>query len=369
MRHARRVLTLCAVIHVAQAGSALPTPPPAYEALLRQYAAGDREAATTEIASWPERRLRDAVRAASSLAASAALCPRGDCVAALQWSRFPVAAALMLHTDASIRLRAAGASPKLHESAAAEFAKLAHADPARRTFVRNWYAAMALRAQAEVRWSDALDWAERGLKTDPDAVDLLLVVASVEEVLASQTSSPPTVNIFDAGARRLRTAIALGRDKRTHLERAREAVRVAVGEATDRDDAGVRLGRIAWKLGDMAEARASLERVLARGVAGPASYLAHLFLGRVYEDEDRLEDAARSYEAASAVETRNQTARLALSHLRLLQGDATRARQELESAIRPAGFRRPKDPFWLYPWGASDEAEARLEALRRESTS
>lgn len=154
-----------------------------------------------------------------------------------------------------------------------------------------------------------------------------------------------------------------------HLERAREAARAAVAAAPDRHDAGLRLGRIAWKLGDRIESRAVLERVLARGVEGAARYLAHLFLGRVYEDENRLEDAARAYGAAAAVEARHQTARVALSHVRLLQGDASVARQELESAIRPAGFQRPTDPYWVYPWGASAEAEARLAALRREASS
>ena len=47
-----------------------------------EYVAGDRKAAIAEIAGWPELRLRDAVRAASSLAATAAACPSGDCVAA-----------------------------------------------------------------------------------------------------------------------------------------------------------------------------------------------------------------------------------------------------------------------------------------------
>ncbi len=364
MRHETlRALVLCLALHAWAETEASPVLPPAYLAAVKTYASGDRDGATAELAAWPEPRLRNLVRTVGSLAAEAAFCRQIDCPVAVHWSRFPVTAALMLHTDAS--LRASGNSVKLHEAAAYEYARLAHANPELRELAREWYTTMALRAQWNASWNEALAWAARGLEVDPNAPDLLLVVASVQEALASQESSPPTMDIFEVGSRNLRTSTALARGRREYLERARTAARSAVAAAPSRDDAGVRLGRIAWKLGDRTEARAALQAVVSRGAVGDAGYLAHLFLGRVDEDEGRYEDAVQSYAAAVSIGTKAQTARLALSHARLRMGDTTEARQELDSAIRLAGSRRPTDPFWVYPWGASAEAQARLDALRR----
>jgi hypothetical protein len=75
------------------------------------------------------------------------------------------------------------------------------------------------------------------------------------------------------------------------------------------------------------------------------------------------------YEAALALDPHSQSARVALSHLRLRRGDAAGARAEVERTIGSAGRRSQPDPLWLYPWGPSIGVEERLEALRREATS
>lgn len=365
------------------AGAAGQELPPAYAALARRYASGDRSGAVAELAAWPEWRVKALGRDLNLRAALAERpgpgqrCLLPDCAA------FPARAALLLHTDAAARRRAGGASARLHDVAAIELARFLAAagvaDPAAaearagRAFVERWYVAVTLDAQQDTRWSDALDWAERGLKPFPESPDLLLALASLEEVLAFQAVAPPGDGLHpppldrierEAGEERGRAS-----ERRRHLARARQALDAALRAGPRRDDVRVRLGRVAWKLGDAAASRAVLEPVAERRDAEPSlAYLARLFLGRLLEDEGRLEEAARSYEAAIATRVRSQAAGLALSHVRLRLGDSASARLQLEGAIRAAGYQAGADPFWLYPWGAAPEANARLEALRREAS-
>jgi hypothetical protein len=370
--HSAVVLSLAVLL--VGFGSA-PSLPPGYEELLHRYASGDRDGALREVGAWPDVRLRDTVRQASSLAKTAAACAERDCVPALVWERFPVRVALMLHSDAADQARRVGGSPRLHESAALEFARIAVTEVPRpgsemRQFVARWYAAVALQSQADARFEEALAWADRGLTAFPESADLLLVVGSVEEVLAAQSSVAVSEDLLqDTSTRRLGAEWATSRERREHLARARQAMLRAVAAAPERRDVRIRLGRIAWKLGDGPAADAALRSVLASAAAPSEAYLAQLFLGRVFEDEGRLEDAADAYAAAKGIERQSQTAPLALSHVRLLLGDPADARQQLELAIRPAGFRFTNDPFWVYPWGASSEAAARLQTLRREASS
>jgi tetratricopeptide (TPR) repeat protein len=172
--------------------------------------------------------------------------------------------------------------------------------------------------------------------------------------------------LVDPNTRKTRSDLLHVREVRDHLEKAHRALRSAVAAEPSHFEARLRLGRVAWRLGDTAEARSALEEILARPADAPTAFLAHLFLGRIDEDAGRLDDAARRYEAALALEAQAQSARLALSHVRLRLGDAAAARREVETATRPAGRRPKPDPFWLYPWGPSAGVEERLEALRRE---
>ena len=153
------------------------------------------------------------------------------------------------------------------------------------------------------------------------------------------------------------------------------------------DEARLRLGRLLWRLGEAELARASLEAMLAprdpplsnaRGESGPSSsfatlersrdrYLAHLFLGRVYEDARRLEEAKREYRATLEIEPQAQAAAVALGHVLQMAGDTGPARQALEQSLRHAGRRTHGDPYWGYLLGSVDRAEALFDELRRET--
>ena len=159
------------------------------------------------------------------------------------------------------------------------------------------------------------------------------------------------------------------RQVREHFESAQRALRAALAVDGSVPELRLRLGRVAWRLGDAAEAQSALLDVLARKPDGATAFLAHLFLGRLHEDAGRLDDAAASYEAALALDPRSQSARLALSHVRLRRGDAAGARAEVEKTVGSAGRRPRPDALWLYPWGPSVGVEDRLEALRGEAAS
>lgn len=341
---------------------------PAYESIVRRYLSGDREGAVAEMVTWPEQRLEDEIPALNALWQKARLCT--DCPAANAWQRIPVRAALMLHSDCAQRARRDGGSPRLHESVAVAIAGLLKDDAAQRTFARRWYEAMAGLAQGENRWDEAVAWAERGLTDFPDSADLLLVLGSIEETLGAQDrSSEIEEALVDANTRQAHSELLYRREVREHLEKAARALASAVAADPALVEARLRLGRVRWRLGQTTEARSALRDVLDRRPERSTAFLAHLFLGRIDEDAGQLDEAARAYEAALALELTAQSARVALSHLRLRRGDPASARAEVERTIAFSGHRLRQDPFWLYPWGPSVGVADRLEALRREASS
>jgi tetratricopeptide (TPR) repeat protein len=347
---------------------------PAYESAIRRYDSGDRAGAIADMNAWPERRLRDEMTALRALWRAAQACHR--CPDADAWERMPMRAALMLHSDCAQRSRHDGQSPQLQDSAAVEVASLMKDDPFHRAFVRRWYEAMASLAQSENRWDEALAWAQRGLREFPDSVEMLLVQASIEEMQGAieQTRGAPeavregNAPLLDPNARRSRAELLHRRQVREHFENAQRTLGQALAADASLPTLRLRLGRVAWRLGETAEARSAFLDVLARRPDAATAFLAHLFLGRLDEDAGRLDDAAASYEAALTLDPRSQSARLALSHVRLRRGDAAGARAEVERAVGEGGRRPQPDAFWLYPWGPSVGVQGRLEALRREST-
>ncbi len=348
---------------------------PAYETALRRYHSGDREGAIADMSGWSERRLRDEMTALRALCEKARACPR--CLVKDQWDRIPVRAALMLHSDSAQRARRDGQSPVLQESAASEVARLMKGDPLHHGFARRWYEAMASLAEAETRWAEALAWAERGLRDFPESVEMLLVQASIEEtqgvleLTQGDSGGALAANemLVDPNTRQSRAELLRRREVRERFERAERALRAAIAVDASLQEPHLRLGRVAWRLYKTAVARSSLRIVLARKPDARTAFLAHLFLGRLDEDAGRLDEAVASYEAALALDPHSQSARVALSHLRLRRGDAAGARAEVEKTVGSAGRRPQPDAYWLYPWGPSVGVEDRLEALRREATS
>ncbi len=336
----------------------------AYAAAVERYASGDRDGAVAALGALPEEQQRREVEVLVALAKRSNA--SADSVA---WRQSPAAAALMLHTDAAIAQRTDAASVRLQESLANELAQALTDDPERHGFARRWYRVMAELALAETRWDDALAWTGRGLDAFPGTAELLLVEGAIEEGVSSQQASRTSGDVFDPSGVQTRANLARWREARQRLERARDLLREAVAAEPALHDARLRLGRVAWRLGDAKQARAAFDVVLSQSASRYAAFLAHLFRGRLDEDAGRLEDAVRGYESALALDPASQSARLALSHARLRLGDPAAARLEAEAALAPAPRSQSPDSYWVYPWGPAEGVESRLEALRAEASS
>jgi tetratricopeptide (TPR) repeat protein len=338
----------------------------AYEDAIRAYASGDREKAVSEVAGWPDARVRDQAGALGTVWREARACR--VCPATHVLRRAPATAALMLHTDGAQRRRRDGLPAEPHESAALSIARVLKDDPVHRTFVLRWYEAMAGLALGETRWGEARDWAERGLRDFPDSAPMLLVVGSIEETFGALALLRLPDSVFSTIQRETRANLEALRKAREHLEKAHRSLRSAVAAEPSLAEARLRLGRVAWRRGEAAEAREALLEVLSRDPKPDTAFLAHLFLGRLDEDAGRLAEASRAYETALALDPRSQSARFALSHVRLRLDGPGAARREVETAVGFAGRRAESDPYWLYPWGPAVGAEDRLEALRKEAS-
>jgi tetratricopeptide (TPR) repeat protein len=315
---------------------------PAYKTLVVRYASGDRLGAADELCGWRDSRIkREGVPASLSV-----------------WAGVPPRAALMLHTDCAQRAPGDRRLPRVHVDAAWSIARMLAKEPTLRAFARRWYEAFAELAQAEYRWGHAIDWAERGLEDFPGSAELWLVRGSIQEMQAIQA----------AQASPLLPAGEPVPNVEKYLQAARKSLRASIHADASLAEAHLRLGRIAWRIGDAAEARTELEAALARSKEPRTSYLALLFLGRLEEDAGRLHDAAARYEAAVAIGSDHQSGRLALSHAQLRLGNPAAARREVDAALESAGRRKERDPMWLYPWGPAVGVDERLEAMKQEAS-
>ena len=355
---------LPASIASADCGAKGPGPSSEYAKLVERYQAGDEAGALAALAAWNEARLECEWKALQDAAKKAAKC--GSCPERLVFERFSLRAAMLLHGDRE-------ADDKLHPPVSeqappscglglhaqmverlADLLPLVDRDPS--DFLRRYYVAVARRAHWSHCLSTAEFWARAGLKRYPNDGPLLLTLGIAEENDAFHERAPTSKSQGLSGKQR-----ALWED----AQRTFEATSAA---EPDLQEARLRLGRVLWRLGKIEAARACFEAVLSNDVSeGSLAYLAHLFQGRLDQDEGRLGDAEKHYAAAVALRSGSEPAAVALSHVRLLLGDPDAARDVLNRFLVYGHRRREIDPYVGYLMAYTGMGERMLQQLRAEA--
>jgi tetratricopeptide (TPR) repeat protein len=352
----------------AQGGSG---PGPRYVELLESYASGRQEGPVAALASWSEDDLKRETGALRALADAARAC--ASCAARRTLERLPLRAAVLLHTDVDVRVGTPApdaemftprCGPRVHDVLAERLLSVLMRRPEEHGFGRRWYLAMALRTHWDLCPDDAARWVRAALAWFPDDAELLLARGTAEDVAElRRPESLPARGVLPP--RLAREAEAEAASRRQLLERAKRSFEEALKSNPGLHEARVRLGGVLWRLGRRAEARACLEPAVAAGAEPSLLYLAHLFLGRVHEDEGRLPQAEAAYRAAVGVEEDGQAAAVALSHVLQAAGQAEASREVLDRLVRQA-WRPADDPYWAHRGGRYLDAEALLEELRGE---
>lgn len=328
---------------------------PKYEQMVRLYAAGERDAALTQLGARTKARLRADVlelkRAAEELKEDCS-----DCVARRTFSGFPLRAALLLHSYREISdqfRRPESEQPAdcgigLHADVIGyESRILLILDPTAAAFVRSVFLAVSRHAL----WSHCVDvarqWAVLGLELSPHNASLHLAhgVALETRAFFTPAPAPETPGLLPRVAAQRKAQS--DNHRRLWIE-ARRAFEAALAVDPGHTEARLRLARILWRLGQPDAAVSHFEAILAQGSDPQGRYLAHLFLGRVLEDKGRLSDSEEQYRAALKLEPLSQTTATALSHVRFLQGDHERAREVMIEGMEGARRRSTHDPWVAY---------------------
>ena len=343
-------------------------PSAAYVALARLYARGERAAAVAQLSEWTPKRLDQELEQlrAGTLGPSRGQ-PAGSPL------EVPLRAVIMLHTDRDAVERGTSASSaepprcgtRTHMELALGAATLLVGDPKGREFSRRWTVAMALRALAEYCFDDARRFVHDGLKWVPRDAELVFVGGIIDEAVATLMEVGPTGPVAHVPSK-LAAAQRLVQDRLILLGKARHAFEQAIAGDGTLLQARLHLGRVAWRLEDREGSRAALAAVLAGHPPPDVGYLAHLFLGKVDEDEEHWVEAEMHYRAALSTDPSAQAAAIALSHVLQHRGEADDARAVIEAALLVAG-RRNDDLFWGYLFYRTAEADRILDGVRAEA--
>jgi tetratricopeptide (TPR) repeat protein len=325
------VATLAAALLALAAAGQAESPSPTLLEAVERYRRGDRLVVRE---AWSIERLRRDI---------------ADLKRLRHLESFPFEAAAMLYTDRDVEERNSGPGLEVVSPQPAPLLDAARQilelipDPERRwRFERPWLLAVALHLYQRGQWPLALRHMDLGLQRYPEDPLFLLARGSLLETQGAQ-------------------------DREQWLQ-AESCYRRALTADPSLLEARVRLGHLLHRMGQPQKALPELEAVIAAPDADSrVRYLAWLFLGALREAEGRPRDAVPAYQAAIGLLPDSQAAYVALSHAFHRLGERAASREALRETMARAGRRHDWDPWWFYPWGRSHEAEARLEALRRQA--
>jgi len=338
-----------------------------YQELLTAYAEGDSAASIDAVIALSRQRLaRDRTGLTSALAS---INKRGlDPL--VPWDARRYASAVMLHTDAGLRLAGDTYGRETYDQfqVAADLLQLGvTCAPDRfRALAPRWYVALSrvLRDRTAMRAAEALlEIGRTRLEGDPAILlESGLLAESIATIFAlSQIDSRSSwVAGGDGGVVR-RVADrrqAWLNDALAWLKRASEL-------EPGNDDVLLHLGRVRALRFEDAEALSTLRAVLERTSSDETAYLAGIFIGAVHDRQDRLGDAIAAYRAAVGKLPGGHAGRVGLADVLRRSGRLDDARQLLLAAVTE-GSGKAREPLWWYILEPPGMADDRLAALRTE---
>jgi tetratricopeptide (TPR) repeat protein len=345
--------------------------PDDYRELVRLYVAGEGAQSLAQLSRWDTPQVKRTMEGFRDAVVRIRSC--GDCPDRLEFARSPLKAAIMMHADREIEeqwSRPVSEQPARcgTGSNALIIEHLAHllilVDPEAGAFLKQFYLGMARYAF----WSHCLvqsqQWARSGLKLYPREAPLFLAAGIASDQTAFFTS-PPAPSAFGLAPADLTRRDGMSARIRFLRETARKAYQEALSADPNLAEARLRLGRVQWYLGQFNEARVCFETVLAKAGAPDIHYLAHLFFGRLLEDEGELDKAEEHYRTASSMQPFSEIAAVAVSHVRFLRGDLDSARTVLKDGLEAVQKRTAFDPLVPYIVLQAPQGEAILDELRR----
>lgn len=337
--------------------------PGGYVALLESYAQGRHSAAIERLGASTKRDL-DVIEDSQEADRRCPACPQ------LLDTRL-LRAAAMLHWDRDRLEHPAMADvehkrgcPGRHAAIAGRFAARLAERSDGRDFARAFFLAMVESCQWDACFPEAQRWAREALELFPRDAAMLLAKASALEEQATLPANRP------------RSALAtplsvlegqLDPVRRGMLQQARLDFAETLAVDAELALAHIRLGRVLWRLGQPKLARARLEEGLARASRPEQRYFAQLFLGRIHEDAQRLDQALQCYRNARDMDPASQTAAIALAHAQRLAGDGEAARDTLARGLREAWRRKARDPYWDYLTANIHDLAGRVDVLHEQA--
>ena len=330
-----------------------------YHAILTTYAEGDAASSVESVLGLSQYRLMRALVSINK---------RGTDLHA-PWDARRYALAVMLHTDAALRLAGDTYGNNMYDQfqIAADLLQLGVrcAPDGIRPLATRWYVGLSrfLRDRTALGAAEALlELGRKRLEDDPailgESGQLAESIATIYAL--SQTDSRRSWGGGDSlFLRRIveRRRAWLG-DAATWLGRA------AVLEPGN-DEVFLHLGRVRALRFDDAEALSTLGAVLERTQSNDLAYLAAIFIGAVLDRQGRLDDAAAAYRAALERVPGGHAGRVGLADVLRRSGRLDEARGLLQALVteRSEGM---QEPLWWYILEPPGMADARLAALRAE---
>jgi tetratricopeptide (TPR) repeat protein len=314
-----------------------------YLMLAREYAAGDGEDATRQLAAWSP----DDVTAAADQAM-------------LTGSVHDLVAAAMLHTDvANVVIDTSPQKADFHlkkargalTAASGRIGERERLEP----FVRRWFRFVASVYTSCELLKAASDHVQLGLLRFPEDSSLYVARGVILEVSVRKSLVPDW--------RRGDSLSGRGQAVEDVLTRAAQQYLHALSVDSHNPTAHLHLGWVRFVLEDK-RAKADLEAALSDATDDTVRYLAHLFLGGLAERENRAGDARREYEEAGAIGDGYQTPHVALSRVDGALGDNEHAREHALIAVQLK--KSDDDPWWDHRIGFDRESLRWLRAEARK---